>query len=335
MTYVTGGLIQAADYNGFVSTNSNANINDIWGPGSGDIGWGQNILSTVSASDTVTATQWASLVNTLSSAGGQTGTSLTSRTVPTTGARINILPAVNTDLTNVTTNRGNAAASGTTSTAWTGSASLTGGEASNPSGWTATWTQTVTFDSADAARYFWNAGGLVRIDMSKTSGGTDKDPDWNALVSQVGTIVISGRVNSANQSIAGVTYSGVTRLNGTGGTQTTLATTSGWYQLASGAAATTIFQLNDAVSPYSGDYIRITAAVNAGRTVLTLVTTWVDAGYAGAGKSNNISGGTATASPFSGSYGTAPTVLCRYIPPSSIYLTSASWGTQAVASSVA
>ena len=36
MTYTVGGLIQAADYNGFVSTNS-ANVNGQWGTGSGGL----------------------------------------------------------------------------------------------------------------------------------------------------------------------------------------------------------------------------------------------------------------------------------------------------------
>ena len=39
MTYSSGGLIEAADFNGFVSTGS-PNINNIWSTGSTDSGWG-------------------------------------------------------------------------------------------------------------------------------------------------------------------------------------------------------------------------------------------------------------------------------------------------------
>ena len=85
MSYVVGGLIEATDYNGFVSTNSGANLNDIWGTGSADKGWGQTALNTVSTGNTVNASSWASLVNNLASAGSQTNTTLTSRTVPTAG----------------------------------------------------------------------------------------------------------------------------------------------------------------------------------------------------------------------------------------------------------
>jgi hypothetical protein len=338
MTYAAGNIILAGDFNGFCGPTAsggtaNANLNDIWGTGSGDKGWGQTTVSTVSTGGIVTATNWSSLVNNISAAGSQTSTTITSRSAPTAGSLISVLSNLNTDLTNITTNRGNAAASGTTSSTWTGNIAYTSATSAQPAGWTITWIQTVTFPSADQARYFWNAGGLVRLDMSKTSTGTDKDPDWNTFVGQVGTLYISGRVNTAAQTIAGTSYTGTTRVGGTGGTETTLTTTTGWYSLTAGAAATTVFQLNDATSPYTGDYIRVTAAVDASRTVLTLTTTWVDAGYSSAGTSNNISGGTDTASPYT-SFGTAPAVLCRFVPPSISYLTS-SWGTPTVASGVA
>ena len=134
MTYSAGGLIQATDYNGFASTTAGANVNDVWSTGSSDKGWGQSALSTVSTSGTVTATNWASLVNTISSMGSQTGTTITARTAPTTGNLIQVLAAINTDLTNITTNRYNAVANGSQFTGWTGTNSKTTdtGGAHNP-----------------------------------------------------------------------------------------------------------------------------------------------------------------------------------------------------------
>jgi hypothetical protein len=125
MAYSSGGLIQATDFNGFASTTASANVNDIWSTGSGDKGWGQTALSTVSAGGVVTATNWAGLVNTISSMGSQTGTTITARTAPTTGNLIQVLAALNTDLTNITTNRNNAVGSGTQFTGWTGTNSKT------------------------------------------------------------------------------------------------------------------------------------------------------------------------------------------------------------------
>jgi hypothetical protein len=333
MTYSSGSLIEAVDYNGFANNTVGANVNSVWGTGSGDAGWGQtgSTLPTVAAAGSITATQWANLNNRIQSMATQTVTTITSRTSPVVGDTIGILSALNTDLTNCTTNRGNAGSSGTISDTWTGSTAKTTVTGSGQAAWTITWTHVITFPSADQARYFWNAGGLVRLDMSKSSTGTDSDPDWNTFASTVGQLFVSGRVNSASQTIAGTSYTGFTRVGGSG-TPSPFATTIGWYSLASGAAATTMFQLNSAVAPYTGNFIRVTAAVNAGRTTLTLVTTWNAVAVTGAGRTANISGGTDTAAPFLG-FGTAPAVLCRFVPPSTTTLTN-SWGTPTVAATV-
>ena len=331
MTYSLGGLIQATDYNGFVSTTVGANINATWSTGSTDSGWGQTAITTVSAAGTVTATQWASLVNTLTSMGSQTGTALTARTAPTAGQTISVLSAVNTDITNCFTNRANAAAVGSTSSTWTGAAAKTTTTGTGTNAWTITWTQTITFPSADQARYFYNAGGRVYLTMNKSSTGLDSDADWNTFIGKVGTISVTGIAGS--KSLGGTSYTGTTRTGGTGGTQTTLSTTTGWYALTAGAAATTIFQLNDDLSVYTGDTVIVTAAKNLGATTLTLTTTWNSTARAGAGQNTQITGGTDTTSPFT-AYGTAPTVLCRFVPPATTYLTN-SWGTPTVASSTA
>lgn len=329
MTYTVGGLIQATDYNGFVSTTAGANVNDIWGTGSSDKGYGQTALATVSAAGTVTATQWASLVNTISSLSNHTGRSITARTAPVAGNTIEILSNINTDLTNLTASRGNAVASGTQVGTFSGTTSKTSATGSGTAAWTITFTHTVTFASANAQRYFWNAGGIVKIQYGKSSTGTDTDPDWNTFAGKTGNIFLTGRVNSTTNTIAGQAYTGTTRLGGTGGTQTTLATTTGWYNLTT--SPVTIFQLNNDVSPYSGEYIRTQASTTS--TVLTLTTTWVSDGSSGAGTSANISGGTATSSPSTTITGTAPTTLVTYFPPSTTYL-SASWGTPTIAASV-
>jgi hypothetical protein len=241
-----------------------------------------------------------------------------------------VLANVATDINTVTNNRGNAAASGTEYGIFTGTTSKTTATGSGQSAWTITFTHTVTFASANAARFFWNAGGIVRLKYGKSSTGTDHDPDWNALAGFCGSINITGRVNGTSQTIAGQAYTGTTRIGGTGGTQTTLETTTGWYNLTT--SPVTIFQLNNTVSPYAPEFIRTTATATSA-TVLTLVTTWVDDGTGVVGATSNISGGTATTSPSTTITGTAPTTLCTYIPPSTTFLT-ASWGTPTIAASV-
>lgn len=327
MTYTSGGLIQATDYNGFVSTTANANVNDIWGTGSSDKGYGQTALATVAAAGTITATQWASLVNTISAMGSHTGTTITSRSAPVAGDTITILNNLNTDLTNITNNRGNAAASGSQFTGWTGTSSKISTTGSGSSSWTITFTHTVTFASADAARYFFNAGGRIKIEFSKTSTGTEADDEWNDLANTLcGDIYVTG--GSLTQTIAGTTYTGTTKTGGTG-TPSVLATSTGWYDLTT--SDTTIYQQYADTAPYTSQYIRVNAKKDAGNTQLILTTTWFDPGGSGAGSTDQISGGTATTGI---TFGTAPATVVTYFSPSTTYLSN-SWGTPTVVAAVA
>lgn len=316
MTYSSGGLIQATDYNGFVSTTSGANVNDVWSTGSTDKGWGQSALATVSTSGTVSATQWASLVNTITSMGSQTGTTITARTAPVTGNLISVLAALNTDLTSITTNRANAVAVGTQFTGWTGTNSKTA--ATSGATWTITFTNTITFASANAARYFFNGGGIIKIDVSKTATGALGDPEWNDLANTLcGDIYISGV--AASHTIAGVAYTGVTKIGGTG-TPNTLATTLGWYNLTTSNQI--IYKQFADTAPYTANFIQHSARTAGAGTQLIIDTVW------SASDGDPISGGTAASG---ATPGTAPCTIVTYFPPSSTYLTSQSWGTPTVA----
>ena len=317
MAYSSGSLIEATDYNGFASTTAGANVNNVWSTGSTDSGWGQTALATVSAAGSITATQWASLVNTISSMGSQTGTTITARVAPVTGNTIDILAALNTDLTNITTNRQNAVANGTQFTGWTGTNSKTA--ATSGATWTITFVNTVTFASAAAARYFFNAGGRIKIDVSKTATGATGDPEWNDLANTLcGDIFITG--GTATQTIAGANYTGTTKVGGTG-TPTTLATTTGWYDLTAGAAATIVYKQFADTAPYTSNFIQHSIAKGASSDTLVITTLW------SASDGDPISGGTASSG---ATPGTAPTTIVTYFPPSTTYLT-ASWGTPTVA----
>lgn len=321
MTYSVGGLIEATDYNGFVSTTVGANVNATWGTGVTSAGYGQTALATVSAGGIVSATQWASLVNTIASMANHQGTTITSRTAPVAGGLVQILSNVNTDITNCYNNRGNAAAVGTQYTAWTGTNSKT----TDTSGatWTITFTNTVTFASADAARYFFNAGGLIKLDVSKTATGNTGDPEWNDLANTLcGDIYFTGGAYS--QTIAGTVYTGTTKVGGTG-TPNTLTTTTGYFDLTPGGAATIIYKQFADTAPYTANFIQHSVALSAASTVLTFTTLW------SASDGDTISGGTAASG---ASPGTAPCTICTYFPPSTTYLT-ASWGTPTVAATTA
>lgn len=320
MTYSVGGLIQATDYNGFASTTSSGNVNAIWGTGAGDYGYGQSTtLTTVSAGGTVTATQWADLVNRISSIGSHTGVTITSRTAPVTGNTITILNNLSTDLSNLFTNRSNASISGATVSPATG----TWWQATNTpnAAWTITTTHTITFANATAARSFFNAGGLIKWETSKTSTGTEADTEWNDLAGTLdGTIYLSG-ANTAH-TINGVAYTGTTKIGGTG-TPSTLNTTVGFYNLTTSPA--TLYQQFADSSPYTSDSIRLQAAVDNNSTpaVLTYTTAWINASSATPGSTEIITGGVA---------GVGPTTVVNLVLPETTYIAN-SWGAISISAS--
>jgi hypothetical protein len=317
MTYSSQGLIQAADYNGFVSTTAGANVNATW-----NTAYGQTAISTVSALvSTVSAPQWASLVNTIASMAAHQPTTVTARAAPTTGQTIGILAALNTDITNCFTNRFNAAANGTQYTAWTGTNSKTGG--TGPGAWSITFTNTVTFPSAAQAGYFFNAGGRIKIDVSKTSTGALGDPEWNDLANTLcGDIFITK--GGLTQTIVAVNYTGTTRSGGSG-TPNILLTGTGWDSLTAGAAGTIVYKQFADTAPYTANFIQHTIAKNAASTTLTITTLW------SASDGDAITGGTAASG---ATPGTAPCTIVTYFPPSTSNLSN-SWGTPTVAATTA
>jgi len=317
MTYSSGGLIQAADYNGFVQDTANANINATW-----NSAYGQTAIATVAALGNVNATQWSTLVNTLTNMAAHQPTTITSRTAPQAGNTISILANVNTDIANCFSNRFNAYAVGTQYTAWTGTNSKTAG--TSGSAWTITFTNTVTFANATAATNFFNSGGYVQIQNGKSSTGQLGDPPWNALATTV-TGLINITKGGVSQVIAGNTYTGTTKSGGTG-TADTLATGTGWDSLTNGAAATIVYKQFSPTAPYTTDFIQHSIAKASSSTQLVITTLW-SANDSGPGDPDPISGGTAAvgATP-----GTAPCAIVTYFPPETTYLTN-TWGTPTVA----
>ena len=331
MTYTAGSLIVATDYNGFVSTNG-ANVNGIWSTGAATAGYGETALSTVSTGATITASQWSTLNSKVSAMASHQGTTITSRANPVVGDTIAILANMATDITNITSARGNASASGAQTTTFSGTTSKTTATGSGSTPWTITFTHTVTWASADAARYFFNAGGRIKWETSKTSTGNLADAEWNDLANTlVGDLFITAGGVLSPQTIAGTSYTGTTKSGGTG-TPNTLATTTGWYNLLT--TDTQLYRQYADTAPYTGQYISLNAKTAGTGTQLVLTTTWVDPGASGTGSSDVITGGTATASPFT-TFGTAPTTLVTLFVPSSTYLTSAAWGTPTIAAAVA
>jgi hypothetical protein len=242
------------------------------------------------------------------------------------GNTIQILSNLNTDITNTFNNRFNAAASGAQFTGWTGTASQTSKVGDTNTNWTITFTDTVTFANATAATNFFGAGGYFKTEFSKTSTGNDADAEWNNLVNTVcGDVFFTS--TGTSKTIAGQTYLG-TRVVGGSGTPSTLASATGFAQLSTGVPVI-IYKQFDTAYTYTTNFVQIT--VNRSTTsTLVFTTEWFSGARAVSGSSRSISGGTATTGI---SFGTAPTTVVTYFPPSTSNLTN-TWGAPTVASTV-
>lgn len=317
MSYSQNSKIEAADFNGLVgvpTTSTTGEFNTIWATGNGNRGYGQVAIPQVSANATIYPTDWANLTNRSTTAATHQGTTITAVTTAVQGGRINYTSAIPTNISSLTSARLNAIAQGTTITN-----TATAGTTWNSQ---LTFTHTVTFPSADQARYFFNAGGQIALNFSSPSG-TGVTGLMNTLATACGTIVISAQ-NSGTATIAGTTYNGVTKIGGSG-TPTTLSTNSGYYGLST--ANTEIFKQFASGTPagYLTSFISVYAKTNGTQgangdngTTVNIYTIW-----------DEVPNGNTAFSTVA--VGTATTVSLR--PPSSTYLSN-SWGTPTVSGTV-
>lgn len=243
MTYSTGGLIQASDYNTFngaQTANVSGTLSTVLSTGKGNAGYGQSMVSNVSAGGTVTATQWTTLVNAINVVRKhQSGAGFTNIGTYTAGTTINATNDVGGNLTTAYTNRVSYAAEGTTTTGTTYSPAFTA--VNDTSAKTIEFSRTATFANADAARYFFNAGGQLNFVVSSitNTGGTSRGADVGNLTV---TNFASKRIRAANASAR----------TGTGGTLNVDRTTDyGYYGLTTTNVALT--QITSTATAYTGD----------------------------------------------------------------------------------
>ena len=314
MSYAQNGLIEATDFNTLVGGNPETaanKLNTTWATGGTTAGYGQTAVSQVSAGGTVIATgQWNALVANTASAAAHSGSSITSVTAPTSGGTVTYLSAIPTNLTTIYTNRRNAAAVGSTTTS----------TATRSTSWEngLTFTHTVTFASGDAARYFFNSGGQIKMTASHPTG-SGINLLFSDLASNAGTVVQSAP-NSGTVSIAGVNYSGITRVGG-GGNSPTVDANKGYFGLSTSNATVYTQTASSGPSGYLSSFIRYITKSN------------------GAQGSNGDTGSVVTIytifdeipNELVASSGTAVTLTLQ--APETTNL-SASWGTPTLASSV-
>ena len=262
MTYSAGGLIQAADFNAILNSNT-PNFNSIWSTGVSSNGYGQTAIGVVATNALVAAPAWNSLITNMAATATHQGSTITALTPPVAGNRIDYLAAIATNMTTLNTNKLNCAAVGTDIT---NSATRVAPWGSGQGIPVITSLITVAFSNNNAARYFFNAGGSVLVSAATIGGsGYPEDLAWQNLCTDIGTIGLPAV--STTQSLGGVSYTGLTKFGG-GGSAPTVYTRSGFYDL---GGTTQLFRQYSNYSVYTNDYISIAYSYNgAGSIVIAM-----------------------------------------------------------------
>jgi hypothetical protein len=252
MTYTSGSLVQASDYNNFAggsTANVNGQINTILSTGSGNAGYGQTAIANVTAAaNLVTATQWTTLVNALNTVRKhQSGAGFSNLGTYTAGTLVN---ATTNFASNLSAAFGSRLTANTTTTTTGSTYTSNFTLAATTSSQTFQLTRTATFASADRARYFFNAGGALNfVFISGTNNNsTTRSADLITLaVNYLGSKKLAGQDCTAR--------------TGTGGTlNTDLLQNTGYYVRTTSNVALT--DITSTVYTYTGDNIKLYAKTN-------------------------------------------------------------------------
>ncbi len=275
MSYAQFNTVSASDFNTFVGgdpTSAPNALNAVWATGGASAGYGQVAIANVAVGQTVAATsQWASLVTTTANSATHQGSSITSVTTPVSGGTITYLSAIPTNLTTIYNNRLNAASQGSTS--------------SNTIAYGSTWTQaltfthTATFANGDAARYFFNSGGQLKMTVSHANTASGINLIFNQLCSNVGTVAMSAPI-SGTITIASTSYNGITKIGG-GGSSPTIDSTKGYYGLLTSNANVFTQTASTGYIAYANTFVRFIAKSNGTQgthndagSIVTIYTVW-------------------------------------------------------------
>ena len=318
MAYATGSIIDAWDYNlltwGGNTTNTYtstpSNLAWVWGVGNAAVGYGQDAsaMTTVSVGGTVTATQWSTFVQRLNlTLGHQSGAAARlasgSNIGIVAGATIQAFANVATAVGTVNTNAALFAAQGSTTTGTNDATNPTAAATSALSYFRDT---NVTFSSANAARYFFNAGGQINFVCSATdNAGTTRSQTLRDMINQVGGL--GAFRNTTN-----------TGRTGTGGSIVTNNTSFGYRNLT--ASAQTVVDNN-----IGGTY-------SAHDVTLQLFTNSLDTtnGARGASVVFRLAMSAPADDAFGGAINLTVNVRADVVFPSTTYLSSSAWGTPTI-----
>jgi hypothetical protein len=189
-----GDLISATDYNSI-----RTKLQNIMSTGAGNFGYGQSTFSSlVSAGNSVTKTQWDELRYDIYNAIlHQTGSAPSLATV-------SVGDVIRYGASNPNFQYNTIADQATTNRFDLGTGQFVT-EAINSTSFTASWyqsvstTASVTFATAEQARFFFNAGGKIRFASARTGGnGEIQNTSWSNLLSSAGVQSFVGGPSGIN-----------------------------------------------------------------------------------------------------------------------------------------
>ena len=289
MGYVVGEKILDDEYNTFVNSSSSPyGYNHFAGTGALNYGLGQTEIATNVAGDTITAAEWNSLFTGMDNIANHTNDTLTSTAARSAGDTIAIKSALEADLATLAASvaagctsatavsAGSELQSSTSDTRWVGSHIVE---------------HSITFASNNALRWFFNAGGTMRMTFTRNSNGggsaTSKDSSVDELITAIGNFDLK---------------SGVSTRSGSGETVTTNGLANGVFDL--GTGYTVLLKLTQSSGTYTSMYIDIQAKLNAAIASATVVTMYYRIVDVDSGDSEYTSGNTSSIDQYENYIGT-------------------------------
>jgi hypothetical protein len=274
MTYQVGGLIEASDYNAIINSGvatvpPTPAVNNIWGVGSNDSGYGQPQLTNATVGTVISSGKWNQLLSSILNSAAHQGTAISPfvNSSPEAGELIEWEAPMYQNIRAINDNRLNANLQGpvtytniTNSTiSWSNQLSMT---------WTVIW------PSHDRARYYFNAGGQLGLSFNHPFTDTVINDSFRRIAWTMGTIWISSP-NGGTINLVGSSFNGVTQVGGIP-TGSVINNNLGFYGLTSSdQTLITHSDSNTSAYYYSNSYIAIRARYN-GSGIVTITAQWTE-----------------------------------------------------------
>jgi len=260
MGYVVGEKILDDEYNTFVNSSSSPyGYNHFAGTGALNYGLGQTAIATNVAGDTITAAEWNSLFTGMDNIANHTNDTLTSTAARSAGDTIAIKSALVADLASLAAE---VAGGSTSATAISESAELESAAASGRWNTSHVVEHSITFANNNQLRWFFNAGGTMRLKMTRTGNGgssaTSKDSSVDEMITAIGNFDLKSQTSTRS---------------GSGETVTTNGLSNGLYDL--GTGYTVLLKLTQSSGTYTSMYVQISAKLDAAvASAVTVTMKW-------------------------------------------------------------